>query len=443
MRKTVITILLIFGITLLGGGLFVIRYIDDDINSSQHEIDVSHTSVAKIDDFFATRISEPFVNSAVSATVSRQDSIYDKDYSSFSAPEGFTIRSYSKVWDEGMLELLYLELLRNTHGEEMKILYEIVIYPEETDDFVLASFTPTSTSDDIEFAFPALPDDFKLTITRNVGRIVLHGGDTKTTIESMAVSLSHEYGHLYTFYHMPEIFDTEEGVAARSSYAVFREAGRYDLIMGEYDDALYRAQRHRFLFEVAAEDYILFMGSPTTRQVAEYVDVRQLLNGAENPPISIAARNAFPQENMMLPLGNDVPGLKEYFYSFIDTEAVPPIEDKMTISLNIETVPVGHDLVGGFRTFTHYNLTWNTPYSEAVYTIACYEIENYTGWARPIKTVSGGGSASAVVGTVTSVRGEQVFIQNDDIAQGKKVFYVAALLPDGTYYLSDKLAIEF
>jgi hypothetical protein len=88
-------------------------------------------------------------------------------------------------------------------------------------------------------------------------------------------------------------------------------------------------------------------------------------------------------------------------------------------------------------------LSWNTPYSEAVYTIACYDPDNYSGWARPIKTVFHGNTASAVIGTVTLVRGEQVMIQDDEIAQGKKVFYVVAMLPDGTYHLSDKLTLVF
>jgi hypothetical protein len=259
----------------------------------------------------------------------------------------------------------------------------------------------------------------------------------------MAVSLSHEYGHLFTYYHMPEIYDTESDAAAQSVYAMLREANRHELISGAYDEAFYREQRHRFLFEVAAEDYIQLMGSATTRQVAEYVDVQQSLYGAENPSTTNNARNAFPQENMKLPLASEVPGLEAYFYSFIEAEPEPPIEERMTITLQMESVSVGHSLEGGHRTFTHYVLTWNTPYNEAIYTVACYDPDNYSGWARPIKTVLPGRRASAIIGSVTAVRGDQVNIRDDDIPQGTKIFYVVALLPDGTYYLSDKLAIEF
>ena len=150
-----------------------------------------------------------------------------------------------------------------------------------------------------------------------------------------------------------------------------------------------------------------------------------------------------PQENMLLPLASEVTGLMEYFYSFINADPVPPVEEKLEINLDIRLTSVEHNLVSGLTSFTHYVITWNTPYDGAIYTIGFYDPDNYSGWAHPIKTVFHGREAVATIGVVTVERGDQIHTLDDGIAVGTKVFYVVAMLPDGTFYLSNKLSVQF
>jgi len=433
MKTFLIIVLLLTFTALLGGGIFASNYFEEAIEEYNY-------SISGVEAFFDNHKPDPFINEAPFLK-SENISEYPDERYSLRTPEGISIISYSEVWDTAKLELLYEELMKNKIGPEIELLYEIVVYPDEGDEMILGTFSPFTSSMDFTLQFPALPEDFVVGVSRAVGRIVLNGGDTNDTIESMASTLSHEYGHLFTFYHM---FDLSFENLEHSDYAIIRGASRHNLITGEHDEEYYRLHRHRFLIEVAAEDYLQLMGSPTTRQVGTFVDVRQSLkDGAENPKFSIRYRNAFPQENMKIPLASEVNGLRDYFYHFIGEKPVPPVEDRQDITLDIRPVTVEHDLVSGLTSFLHYVITWNTPYEEAIYTLAYYDPDDYSGWGLPVRTVFQGQTASATIGKVTTQRGNQIHILEDSIAQGNRVFYVVAQLPDGTYYLSEKMPIQF
>jgi len=242
------------------------------------------------------------------------------------------------------------------------------------------------------------------------------------------------------------MFDSEksEGDSLQdTTYASLREAGRFNLITNATPGDTYMQERHRYLIEIAAEDYVQLMGSPTSRSVVDFVDVQQWLNGADFVTSWLGARNAFPQENMMLPLAVDVPGLKEYFYSFIDAEPRVPREEKQDITLEINRRSVQHNLETGSRTFIYYTIIWNAPYQNAIYTLAWYDPDNYTGWGVPVKTVRPGQTNSAIIGEYVVERGTGVQFPTDGRVHGTRVFYVVALLPDGTFYISDKLEYDF
>ena len=435
-RKPNIVIPLLLILTLMFGGYFVYHL--------NNEIGIYRQAAADADSFFRFYSPQPFINSAAAAEPYHYDAPPEEALYIYEAPEGFTIVSHSPAWNPEMLELLRHELMRNVHGDEMNFLYEIIIYPyAEEDERAAAKYTLTTKAVNIFFLFPAFPPDFSVDFPQPIGSITLYNGDINTTIESMAGSLSHEYGHLYTHYYMFDVKDTEADSVAQSMYASLREANRFNLLSSISRDDLYWQERHRYMIETAAEDYVQLMGSPTTRQVIDYPDIRQLINNTQQPERVSTARNAVPQENMMIPLANDVPGLKEYFYSYIDIEPRIPVEEKKEVSLQIRRNSIEHNLVSGFRTFIHYEITWNTPYQNAIYTLACYDPHNYTGFAIPIKTVHSGQTASAVIGEYVITRGEQVFSMNDGLAEGTAVFYVVALLPDGTFYISEKLEHDF
>jgi len=444
-KAKIIAVLLIVLTVLLGG--YAVYFLNEEIKL------YDRTSI-EADAFFQRAAGgyispQPFVNPAADAEPysyydHRDDALY-----SFDAPEGFSIISHAAAWDTEMLELLYVELMRNEHGDEINMLYEIVVYPDEEEEgSVLATYSLSIKAVSFFTLFPAFPVDFTIDFPQDIGRITLFGGETRTTIESMASSLSHEYGHLYSFYYM---FDSELNAdgstgsvsLAGSEYAFLREAARFDLITDRNQEYSFGRHRHRFIIEIAAEDYVQLMGSPTTRQIVDFMDVQQIINGAEHPQSMTGARNAFPQENMKIPLANEVTGLKDYFYSYIDTEPRVPAEERLNVVPEIRQSSVQFDLVSGTRTFVYYTITWNTPYESAVYTLICYDPDDYTGWGIPIKTVHPGQAASAVIGEYVVERGNQVVSLDDGNAQGKKVFIVVALLPDGTLYTSDKLEYEF
>lgn len=435
--KPVVTTIAILSLAIICAGLLCVIYINNEINLYE--------------DSNAAYIAyepAPFINAAA----------YDADYTQpagrgdalyfFKAPEGFTIISLSHAWNNEMLELLYEELKQNAHGEEIKKLNEIVVHPEDNDEMnALATYSPGIATADFHLRFPAFPKDFKAAFPIYIGIINIYGGDTKTTVESVAGSLSHEYGHHYTFYYM---FDSEMrrlDLLGTSEYAKLRESGKHDLITSVNTDEDYMEKRHRYLIEVAAEDYVILMGSPATRQAADYYDVKQILENPELTSVGIGERNAFPQENMSIPLAIDVPRLAEYYYSFIDEQPREPIEEKQDIIIDINKQTAQYDLMSGARVYTHYEITWNTPYKDTIYTLSCYDPFEYTGGGTAIKTVRPGtrtmNSVSAIIGEYTIKKGNVVHSIDDEIAQGIKVFVVVAQLPDGTYYTSEPYEVNF
>ena len=430
------TFWMLLAIAALCGLVLYIHHIDSEI--AFYENVKTHTEAEE------WPAQKPFVNTAANTAPYVSQTSLDAALSHYIAPEGFTIYSHSEHWDNEKLILLYEELKQNIHGKEIEKLCEIIIYPQESEELnALATYTTAAAAASFYVKFPAFPKDFSVELPVYTGRINIYGGDTRNTIESIAGSLSHEYGHHYTFYYM---FDRDARVnhlLGEGEYARLRNAGQHGLLTALEFDQNYSSLRHKYIAEIAAEDYVQLMGSPTTRQVADYYDVKQLVENPELTNPHFIERNAFPQENMMIPLASEVPGLREYFYSFIDTPVRAPSEHRQDITLQITAQPVVRDLTTGVHTYLHYSISWNTPYENAVYTVACFDPYDYTGWGVPIKTVRPGDSASAVIGDYSAVRNRMVYSMDDGLAHGVKVFYVAARLPDGTYYMSEPLEFNF
>jgi len=434
-KKTSFIVLIIVGAALLCVGLFSFNHFSSEITSYQNS-DVEARSV------FEAYTPHPFLNSAAEAAPYQPSTYHGGALSYYKAPEGFTIISHSEAWGQDKLMLIYDELKLNRHGEEIKLLYEIVVFPKE-EEYAAASYDLNTKEVSFYIRFPAIPNSFNVKFVWDIGKIHIYDGDKNTTIESIAASLSHEYGHLYTFYYMFQDERSRQASLDKSTYAVLRDAAKHGLITSSVPGTAYYQEHHLYLIEAAAEDYVQLLGSPTTRQVASFIDVRQSLSGSRNPSNGTWSRNAFPQENMMLPLANDVPGLEAYFLGFIDADPVAPIEEKKEVNLQISQRSVQHHLTTGIRSFVNYLITWNTPYPDAIYTLACYDPRDYKGFSIPIKTVRPGQTASATIGIVTADQGHQILTMEDAIARGKKVFFVIALLPDGTFYCSNKLEYSF
>lgn len=359
----------------------------------------------------------------------------------YKAPEGFWMRSFSDQWDEAKLKLLREELLKNKHGEEINYLFEVCVYPCGDFSF-LATHNEEDKTTELKIDFPAITKFFSVKFHRKIGRICLYGGDDNTTVESMARSLSHEYGHQYTFYHM---FDSP--YLANTEYAKLRnlpkdKARNFATPADDYAD-----YHEWYLFEIAAEDYVNLMGSPTVKRICEAKDNKQLLAGAEEPDFNEYSQcsNVNPQENLMIPLADDVKGLKEYFYSFIDEKPEIKTVKKEKIEINVEKGYKSYNFVDGKRSFKHYKVTWNTPYEDpdAVYTLIIFGDYKGRYFRYPVKTIHSGDNAVAYLGEVTRESGNRVYYYEDDITKGTQNLLVCVQLSDGTIILSDPLSYEF
>ena len=357
----------------------------------------------------------------------------------YEAPEGFILKSYSSKWRVPELKALYEELLKNVHGEELYALREVIVEPEEQDD-ALAYHTMSQEDTNLYLYHPALGAGTHtyLTHKHDVGTIVLHGGDTRTTVQSMALSLSHEYGHHYSFYHFG--FAGDEAEAA---YATLRGLPARAVVNPNRAD--YEENYAWTVWEIAANDYVQLMGSPTTRQSGTYYDGRQALYEGQQTDWSRSNGyiNGRIQGNLAIPLATDVQGLADYYYSFVD-DAPPatPVRQQLPISLRIEKRSNSYRLVSGYTTFTYYHLTFDKPYTQAgvLYTVLCYGEDART---RPIKSVTQSMAGEAYIGNVSQDLGDTVRNRNDFLAEGTKTFVVLVMFPDGTFAMSERLEYHF
>lgn len=413
--------------------LFPLRQKADQVRTSLHNVEI----------FTEDPWEEPFVNREAESlfAVDRTQKEEEKDVlASYTSPEGIEFLSMSEKWDQENLEKLYQELLKNKHGEELYSLSSVFVYPQE-DDFAAATHQNVSQIHPFYLDFPALPRGFQFLFERTEGVITLYNGDRNVTPESMASSLSHEYGHHFTFYHMFSSWDNEEQLL-QSEYAKLRNLPSGQLLTDQSDAAFYSENHHWYLIEIAAEDYVTLMGSPNSRDIGEFHDVKEYLGG-DGQESGAMLRNAMPQENMMIPLASDVEGLAEYFYSFTDSE-MPQIPSKQDFHLSVQRNAEGYDLVTGYEEFVSYQLIWDKVYGEdAVYTLISYQEENYKGSFYPIKTVEAGENSQAWIGCVAEENGGVVSYTDDGLAAGTRTFMVTAILPDGTIAVSEPLNYTF
>lgn len=172
---------------------------------------------------------------------------------------GVTFESYSSMWKTtDKLKQLEAELLKNKHGEELALLGKIIIIPnspsgEDVLGEYIANYKFTSTN---------------VTLLSN-RTIYLFGGNNNTTIESMAYTLSHEYGHHFTFYQLLNKENKMPGTWKNSEYATSRgvqstTSPAHDKSFGEY---------HWALPEIMAEDYVQLFGSETAIKDAAQMNV--------------------------------------------------------------------------------------------------------------------------------------------------------------------------
>jgi hypothetical protein len=294
------------------------------------------------------------------------------------------------------------------------------------------------------------PDDLKIKMKDDTSIITLYDGDSLTTIEQMATTLSHEYGHHFTFYYFNltgKKIDIEKDPYFKARYV----AGSKIIYADNSSDWDYYLDNHLwYLKEIAAEDYVYLMGSPNTRRSLKYYDTLDVLKlyvrGKDeqvddfNDYRNESSFNSSPHENMALPLPDKVDGLAELFYSAIDMEA-PEYTDR---SLEAESIKLNISSREKYNK-RYYNVTWTKPWEgeDVTYTLIAYDENDEMVGA--IKSITGGEKAIATIGAVVYETQNYYHYYNSDYwtELGFVRFRVVATFSDGTAAVSPPLDRRF
>lgn len=401
------------------------------------------SDAAGAEEFLASEPGQAYVNTAIAEALEEgkriEESVDQSIIAKYVSPEGIEFISRSEEWDENDLELLYKELLRNKHGEELYHLYNVIIYPQR-DDRAAATHQNSSRRYYVPFSHPVLPEDYREYFSRSIGTITLYNGDGITTTDGMADSLSHEYGHHFTRYYMlksngDELYDTEyaklRGLTRDNSYA--------DISVGE---DFYYENHYKFILEIAAEDYVTLMGSPASREIVDYKDsMENLYTDGDN--VQYTSRCCAVQENLTIPMACEMEGLADYFYGFIG-ETAPEYDIKKEMNIRINRRSQSYNLTTGYKTFVYYEIGFDKVYGEdATYVLSVYDPENYEETQRFVRTVTSGEKALCYVGNPVRSFGSSVRYIDDGIAKGIKVFIVNVITADGELYTSSPFTYSF
>ena len=353
------------------------------------------------------------------------------------SPEEIRFVSYSKAWDENDLKELYEELLRNRHGPELNTLERVTVYAEE-DEFAAATHQNSVQLVPVSVSFPLVPAEEIFSFLVEGGQISLYSGDEKTSAAEMAPELSHEYGHHYKLTSL--LPGGGSNMDLYRTYAQLRGLNADNVFIRASSTEEYYQNHKRFLVEIAAEDYVVLMGSPNAmKQVGSYRDLYSYAKGQFGDVY--VKRNAAPQENMCLPFATEVPGLAEYFYSFLN-EAPPEYPHAGDVGLQFRQRSESFRLDSGYRSFSSYEIVWNkTLGEEAVYTLICVDPE--TELTYPVMTVRDGEPAEAQIGDYWRSSATSVSWFSDGLAEGTKRFMVVVTMPDGRVSVSDPVEKSF
>jgi hypothetical protein len=361
--------------------------------------------------------------------------------------EGIQIVSYVDAWPVDKLPEIAEELYKNRHGLEMEYLDRIEIYPDmepNGNEQVSASYE----KDQQQLSIPVnlsgfLPADYKLEVSVEKGVIRIYKGEEKTEIEDIAMELSHEYGHHFTFFHFGDTFSARN--FKESTYYNLRQLHQYPEVNGE---ASYEEQTHRWsVFELAAEDYLQLLGSPTGKRITRYLDINQKMGSTTYQPVNTASRfnfNAIPQENWNIPLASQVEGLYQYFLSFLEEPPSTAVTAMIPSQNTGEILPQLSHRVEEQYNFRKHIIEWDgidTENSEQpVYTLVAIDRDNRV---IPIKTVYPGEKTSAVVGTVTQAIDSFIYYYQDGLDQGSLDFRLYLQYPNGRVLAAEDLTVEF
>ncbi|BCJ85378.1 hypothetical protein [Effusibacillus dendaii] len=324
----------------------------------------------------------------------------------YRSPEGIVFHSESANWNSvAKLQQVYQELLRNGHGEEIKLLSSVTI----VDGY------PKGKNVAGEYQFHSTVD----TLGRNKmmpGQIFIFGGNERNTIESIAKTLSHEYGHHVTHYYsiMQDGFSiTDEARWSHTTYAKLRGLSN--------DPRINSSNEHRWqLAEIAAEDYVQLCGSPTAKLVHPFPSRFDMLaNGQQVASIRWDASmfNVAPQENTDLPLAAQVPGLYDWFADHLGL----PKNHQLPRKPELQVAGVVKQGEAGYQV----KLAWSGDSDpQTMYTLVSYKEGDVL--PEPVVTRTGAQPLNGVYGAIVVVKPTSILTYQDPNATGVHRFRVYA-----------------
>lgn len=306
---------------------------------------------------------------------------YGEPLKTYTNGDGLNIVSYSKRWStEKKLKEVYLELLNNFNGKELRYLANIYIYPDSPEGINGAYHDDAIINKQGKYIYG------------NNAYIEIFNADEYYDISQMASTLAHEYGHHFTFYYITtsehkyynEWYDTE--------YARIRQLDKYkEVDYANTDESTYLHEWD--ITEIVAEDYVQLFGSPLSKQSTDFKDVSERLkDNIENYVDD--SYNLLPQENLNLPLASDVKGLYTYWLNISGYTAPEP-------SIPKKPIPYMKDSeIVYFDDNKKYTLTWNQIDDGNIYeyTVIMYPV-GMPYFPIPIKTVRTGEEMLAHIGS--------------------------------------------
>ena len=342
----------------------------------------------------------------------------------YTAPNGMTIYSHSDEWQSNSIVDMYEELIKNGHGDEMDYLKEIILQPgaSTNGDFAGEYFEKSNPLEAAVVFNPLIDSTFINFAVEEFGYIHLYNMDDNTEVKQVANTFSHEYGHHYTFHYF---FEDDSESRESTEYYELRDLDEHPEAI-EYTSHEEYLKMHAWdISEIAAEDYVQLMGSPTGKDIGEYMDVKEALYTPNMEYVGetlTSHYNVFAQENPVIPLAEQVAGLEDYFYSFIDEDYVEQYTQYAPIVIEAKKKRS--------RGKTSYVLTWNEleTTSEVIYTVVCYN-ENGSIYSA-IKTVSEEEALSAVIGTPVRRKGSWVYWWSDGTLDEDRIVRVHAYIVD-------------
>ncbi len=370
-----------------------------------------------------------------------QKSDYPSSVAIYDTPLGFPIVSYSEVWTGDKLKDIFNELIANKHGKEIYSVTEVLLYPGEsaldTNTGVAGTHVTEKKVFSVFLNLPGLvPDTLTYDIDSTQSSIELYNMDKYDSVTQVARTISHEYGHHYTMYY----FMPDDESARNSDYFLMRGIDKFDHdVFFEIESDYY--ENHMWsVYELAAEDYVQLMGSPSSKQQREYLDIYDVLdNYKKNKDYTAYAdssiSNVYPQENIYIPLADEIGGLRDYYLSFIgETSGMQNIE-KANFNLRMTE----HESYG----YKYYEIMWDktTEDENALYTLVCYSKNGDI--FLPVRTVRGDETPVARVGTAVKLSGITLTTLKNGVTDEDRQFKLYVTWPDGRMQSSEMFDADF